>query len=69
MVGDADMNKNQRPRQQVIDLMRRLGLGDRIAEAQQELPDPVDLYRDAAVLARLGLGVDETVNMLGGSAW
>jgi hypothetical protein len=56
-------------REQVIDLMRRLGMQDRIPEAQSILPDPVDLKRDADKLAKLGLSFDMIVDQLGGSAW
>jgi hypothetical protein len=58
-----------RPRGEIIDIMRRIGLGDRIAEAQQILPDVVDLDRDEPLLDRLGLNLDRIVDRLGGSAW
>jgi hypothetical protein len=49
--------------------MRRLGLHDRIEQAERDLPEVVDLRRDGEVLERLGLSVDRAVNGLGGSAW
>jgi hypothetical protein len=54
-------------KKQVIDLMRRIGLQDRIPEAEHVLPDVVDLHRDEVILAHLGLGVDEANDRLGGS--
>jgi hypothetical protein len=56
-------------KQQVIALMRRLGLHDRIDEAERDLPEVIDLTRDAATLARLGLGLDIAVNALGADPW
>ena len=58
-----------RPRSQIIDLMRRIGLADRVAEAEQVLPEVVDLDRDEQLLHRLGLSLDQIVDGLGGSAW
>jgi hypothetical protein len=51
----------------VLDLMRRLGMHDRIEQAQRELPETIDLTGDGELLAALGL--DAVVNQLGGSAW
>jgi hypothetical protein len=53
----------------VLTLMRRLGMHDRIEQAERELPDPVNLTRDGDLLARLGLDFDAAVNRLGGSSW
>ena len=58
-----------RERGEVISVMRRVGLGDRVAEAQQTLPEVIDLDRDEQLLYRLGLGLDRIVDRLGGSAW
>jgi len=58
---------HQRSKADVLDLMRRLGMHDRLAAAQAQLPDVVDLRRHADLLARLGLGVDTVVDRLGGS--
>jgi hypothetical protein len=54
---------------QVIALMRRLGMEDKIDQALRELPDVIDTDRDANKLRRLGLGLDIIVNELGGSPW
>lgn len=51
----------------VIAMMRRLGMHDRIDEARRDLPERIDLDRDGDKLRALGLGVDSIVNELGGS--
>jgi hypothetical protein len=61
------MEAQQRSKRDVLDLMHRLGMGERIPAAEAELPDVIDLRRDADLLARLGLGVDVLVDRLGGS--
>ena len=58
-----------RRRGEIITVMRRVGLGDRVAEAQQTLPEVIDLDRDEQLLYRLGLSLDRIVDRLGGSAW
>ena len=58
-----------RTRGEIITIMRRIGLGDRTAEAAEILPEVVDLDRDQQLLERLGLSLDRIVNRLGGSAW
>jgi hypothetical protein len=58
-----------RPRGDIVDIMRRIGLEDRVAEAQRILPEVVDLDRDEQLLYRLGLSLDRIVDDLGGSAW
>jgi hypothetical protein len=58
---------HQRAKADVLGLMRRLGMQDRIAEAEATLPEVVDLRRDADLLTRLGLGPDAVVDRLGGS--
>jgi hypothetical protein len=63
------MRSDTRSKQQVLELMRRLGLHDRIEQAERDLPEVVDLTRDGEMLERLGLSVDRAVNGLGGSAW
>jgi hypothetical protein len=58
---------HQRAKSDVLDLMRRVGLADRVAEAEATLPDVVDLRRHADLLAHLGLGPDALADRLGGS--
>ena len=59
----------KRRRSEIEEIMRRIGMGDRIPEARRILPDIVDLDRDDRLLADLGLGLDVIVDQLGGSAW
>ena len=54
---------------QVVAIMRRLGMDDKIDQAMRELPDVIDLDRDGNKLRQLGLGLDTIVNELGGSPW
>jgi hypothetical protein len=54
---------------QVIAIMRRLGMEDKIDRANRELPDVIDLERDSNKLRQLGLSLDTIVNELGGSPW
>ena len=58
-----------RSKRDVLALMRRLGKNDRIDEAERILPDPVDLDRDAHLLAQLGIGMDSAFNQLGASPY
>ncbi|MEU8606599.1 hypothetical protein AB0C29_01135 [Actinoplanes sp. NPDC048791] len=57
-----------RTKTQVLAVMRRLGLADKISEAEALLPDVVDLDRDAALFAAWGidLDVDALMDRLGG---
>jgi hypothetical protein len=63
------MNSGVKTRDEVVMVMHRLGLDGRIGEAVVRLPEMVDLQRDAALLADLGLDFDTIVSDLGGSAW
>ena len=63
MVGDT------RSKEEILAVMRRLGMTDRISQAQEILPDVVHLDRDAATLRRLGLDLDVIVDRLGSSPW
>ena len=54
---------------QVVAIMRRLGMEDKIDQALRELPDVIDIDRDGEKLRQLGLGLDTIVNELGGSPW
>jgi hypothetical protein len=54
-------------KEQVLALMRRLGMHDKLARAERELPDVIDLTTDQDRLAAFGLGVDEATDRMGGS--
>ena len=49
----------------LLDLMRRIGMHDRIEQAQREPPETIDLARDGELLAALGVGIHGAVNRLG----
>jgi len=49
----------------LLDLMRRIGMHDRIEQAQRELPETIELTRDGDLLAALGVGIHGAVNRLG----
>ena len=53
----------------VLAVMRRVGRGDRIEEAERILPDPVDLGRDNHLLIQLGVTVDSAVDAMGSSPY
>ena len=48
-----------RSRQQIEDVMRRIGMSDRIPEARRVLPEVVDIDKDSDLLLRLGLSLDQ----------
>jgi hypothetical protein len=54
---------------QVVAILRRLGMEDKVDQALRELPDVIDIDRDGKKLRELGLGLDTIVNELGGSPW
>lgn len=60
---------SERTRAQIEQVMRRVGLSDRIAEAQRVLPEVVDLDRDAQLLLGLGLSMDRVADDLGAGPW
>ncbi len=58
-----------RSRDQIEDVMRRIGMSDRIPEARRVLPEVVDLDKDSDLLLRLGLSLDRIVDEMGGGPW
>jgi DNA-directed RNA polymerase subunit H (RpoH/RPB5) len=49
-------------------VLRRVGISDeKIANILSELEDPIDVDRDAAVLAKYGINRDVLVDLMGGS--
>lgn len=66
--GEVAMMK-LRSHREVLDIMRRVGMGDQISEAMQKLPDVIDLDRDEQLLYGMGLTLDRLVDRHGGSAW
>jgi hypothetical protein len=54
-------------RQQVIQMLRRAGLADVAAAAQESLPDPVDSKALDRFCARYGLSTQSLTDRMGGS--
>lgn len=59
----------ERTRNEIEQVMRRIGLSDRIGEAHRVLPEVVDLDRDALLLLGLGLSMDRIADELGAGPW
>ena len=51
------------PKEAILHFLQERGQSDKAAQADQELPDQVDTERDAGLLSRLGIDVDELVGM------
>ena len=54
-------------RQDVVELLIRLGYRELADEASRDLPDPVDAYQLEAWCLRHGLPQDEVISRMGGS--
>lgn len=57
-------------KQQALKMLKKLkkmGEQDRIAEAERTLPDPIDIRRDASLLARFGLERSQLLRRFGDS--
>jgi antitoxin component of RelBE/YafQ-DinJ toxin-antitoxin module len=68
MLGTMNDRTRKTPKAEVTRVLERVGLPhDTIREILEELPDPVDLDRDAAVFDRYGLTHSRVMDMLGGS--
>ncbi len=58
----------ERSRATIIRIMRNAGFSAAsLAEAEQMLPDPVDIDRDGQLLAHLGVSRDSLTDAMGGS--
>ena len=62
-------NSSERSRTEIEQVMRRVGLSDRVGEAHRLLPEVVDLDRDAGMLLDLGLSMDRIADDLGAAPW
>lgn len=65
--GKDDRMADQCPKHQAVELLRRSRGPDAARQAEAELPDPVDLRRDAALLVSLGLTMGQLMDDLGAS--
>ena len=52
-------------KKQALHMLHRVGPREMLAEAERTLPDPIDLDRDAALLARFGLERGQLEERLG----
>ena len=53
------------PKQEILQLLRERGEGDRAEQAESKLPDRVDPERDSGLLNQLGLDPQDLVGALG----
>ncbi|RZS79415.1 hypothetical protein EV189_3769 [Motilibacter rhizosphaerae] len=53
-------------KQQIIDLLQSQGAQDKVAEAQQALPDKVDTEQHADLLSRFGIDPKDLAGKLAG---
>ncbi|HEY2438503.1 MAG TPA: hypothetical protein VGH93_15075 [Solirubrobacteraceae bacterium] len=57
-----------RSHEEVVRVLRRAGYSDEfIDELLQQVPDPIDIQRDAQILARYGLSPELLSDRMGGS--
>ena len=57
-----------RSHEQVAHMLRRAGYSEEfISEVLRKLPDPIDLQRDQAILARYDLNAERLMDQMGGS--
>jgi hypothetical protein len=54
------------PKDKIIDLLRQKGADDKVAQAQQELPDQVDTDQHAGLLQKFGLDPADLLKMFAG---
>ena len=55
-------------KQKIIDYIRQRGDEQRVTDAEENLPDEVDLHRDEVLLARLGVHPDDLDDVPEGAA-
>jgi hypothetical protein len=51
------------PKEAILHFLQEQGKGDKVAQADRELPDKVDTEQDGDLLSRLGVNPDELVGM------
>jgi hypothetical protein len=54
------------PKDQILDLLRQRGQGDKASQAAGELPDKVDPEQHADLLSKLGIDPKDLLGGLGG---
>jgi hypothetical protein len=53
------------PKEKIIDMLRQKGADDKVAQAQQELPDQVDPEKHKDLLAKLGVDPSDLLGGIG----
>lgn len=53
------------PKAQILELLRERGQGDKVDQAENQLPDRVDPERDSGMLSNLGLDPQDLIGALG----
>jgi len=56
----------QIPKEQILELLRNQGDGDKASQAEQELPDQVDTDQHAGLLQKLGIDPGDLLTKIGG---
>ena len=54
------------PKDKILELLKEHGKGDQVDQADQELPDTVDLERDSGLLEKFGIEPKDALAKLGG---
>jgi hypothetical protein len=57
----------QIPKDKIIDMLREKGADDKVAQAQQELPDQVDPEQHKDQLQKLGIDPQDLLGGIGGN--
>lgn len=53
-------------KQQIIDLLKKRGDGDKAGQAESDLPDQVDTERDSGLLGKLGINPKDLMGKIPG---
>jgi hypothetical protein len=53
------------PKDKILDLLRQKGADDKVAQAEQELPDQVDPEQHKDLLAKLGVDPQDLLGGIG----
>ena len=54
------------PKDQILDVLREKGAEDKLEQAANELPDPVDTEKHADQLQKLGIDPQDLLGSIGG---
>jgi hypothetical protein len=54
------------PKHKILEMIKQQGKGDRVDQADKELPDNVDPERDSGLLEKFGVKPQDVLSKLGG---